>query len=428
MTQPTRARIYNILRIPEAQFKDLENRMNDVTGKKGVIVELEQDIQKAVDERLRMIGLEINASSEDVFGALEKQIINTDKKINEIFLNPHFDTEEGCRRVLNSTHELAGKGRGFFLKREKAEELLRENPPRNIMRDLGYTSVEDLIKRENLWTIFAALRFVEDMMWLNTVFFRPYEDLTPNDFEERGIAVHVLDKKWGEIGKKYVGHKLHNISHLKELGVIFIIPYEESKEGETLQVFSLLLHYFHEVNFYSDLFRYYAQTKDFSKDLISALRGDVGGLPMQDGGNVLWRIVQRYLAKDDANDARLFEAHVNPEALHWEKGEADIQKFGERFKSSGLDISFWNNMDFVGEYFFSTELEREVLISFDMIDNIISFVRKIGIDSKYLYHQQEALWNEIFMRYVGHENIEDMITRNFNRGYLKIPEDLTNKD
>ena len=57
------------------------------------------------------------------------------------------------------------------------------------------------------------------------------------------------------------------------------------------------------------------------------------------------------------------------------------------------------------------------------MDNIVSYVRKSDIDFKYLYHQQEALWNEIFIRYMGSEKMEKIVIENFSQGNIALSTD-----
>jgi len=129
---------------------------------------------------------------------------------------------------------------GFFLKKEKAEELFKNEPPRKILSYLGYQSVEEMLKNEDFDEVFAALRFVEDGEWLNKVFFKQYEGLTAQDFEEREIKLKALSEKWRPAAEKFVTKKYHNISHLKEFGVIFIIPVALNIPGEILRMISLI--------------------------------------------------------------------------------------------------------------------------------------------------------------------------------------------
>ena len=117
-----------------------------------------------------------------------------------------------------------GEEKGFFLKEDKLRDFIFLNPPKNIIKELGYKDAKELLEKENIYHIFAALRFAENERWLNEFFMRPYHDLIPDNFEEREIKIEILPKKWAEIGEKFVVKKLHNISHLKEAGMIFVVP------------------------------------------------------------------------------------------------------------------------------------------------------------------------------------------------------------
>ena len=150
---------------------------------------------------------------------------------------------------------------------------------------------------------------------------------------------------------------------------------------------------------------------------MSSLRGDVLDKRFEEKTlGKKWMIVQQYLAKHDENDWRLFEPHVNPEAIHWRKAEEDIGKLGKSF--GNVDLSFWADLDFVGDYF-PTESGIDVLVSFNLVDTAMSLVKKKEM-IKYLYHHQEALWNKIFAGFLGEEKMEEMIIQNFEKGFIEL--------
>ena len=57
------------------------------------------------------------------------------------------------------------------------------------------------------------------------------------------------------------------------------------------------------------------------------------------------------------------------------------------------------------------------LLSLNLIDNVMSLVKEREM-VKYLYHHQEALWNEIFSGYLGHQNMEKLLLNNFEKGFI----------
>jgi hypothetical protein len=186
--------------------------------------------------------------------------------------------------------------------------------------------------------------------------------------------------------------------------------------GTTLRDFSLSLHYFHEIKFYSDLVEKYMKEPDFANRFVALLRGDVIDIrPPENELGKTWLIIQRYLAKDDENDWRLFYPHINPEAIHWQKAENNVAKLSRKFN---LGFEFWEGLGPIGD-FFKDESGVEILVSFNLVDTVMSlFQGKQMI--KYLYHHQEALWNKIFTEFFGEEKMRELLRENFDHGFIKI--------
>lgn len=414
-------KIANILRTDKDGIQLLENRLSFATGKKNIIDKIIDENEEIIKNRLDFLGLERGVSSKEVYKALISKVESDNYKFFNALGSPNFKDSNDCKFILEKAQKIANKPKGFFLKKEKARELLIKEPPLKIIRLLGYQNINDLLRKEDIFEIFSALRFIEGNEWLNEVFFKHYESLTPSDFEEREITIKALDPRWALAAHSFVKKKYHNISHLKELGVIFMIPVILDISGELMRNFSLILHYFNEVSFYTDIIRKIADNeKDFSKNLISLLRGDVldERLPTSERGRYL--VIQRYLAKDDENDWRLFDPHINSETIHWTKAEEMLVKAGETFDHFGIDLAFWRNVDWVGDYF-KTEINIDVLVSFNLVDTAMSLVMEKEKELvKYLYHHQEALWNKIFIEYFGEEKVESIAKNNLLRGYFEL--------
>ncbi len=414
-------KIARILRVDRDVTRALEERLSAITGKSRVLDHIIQKNEEAMSDRLVRLGVRRDTSAREVYEALIHKMGADDHALAAFLDGPQAGTLAGCQLMINGIHKLAGTPRGFFIKLDKARELIQKEPPPTIMKLLGYANVNDLLDKEDLFDIWSALRFIEGSKWLNTTFFPHYRDLTPEDFEERDVEIRVLSDKWREAAEGFVKKKYHNISHLKELGVIFVIPVTLGIPGELLRNFNLLLHYVNEIPFYSGIFRRFARDPEtFVANISSLLRGDVldSRPPASNDGKFQWLVVQRYLSKDDENDWRLFAPHVNPEALHWERA---VRTFigGARFLDhNSLDFSFWHDLNWVGD-FFRTDTGIDALVSFNLVDTAMSLVQEKEL-VKYLYHHQEALWNKIFTEYMSEEEMERLIQENIVKGYFEV--------
>ncbi len=413
------AHIARILRTDKDAIKKIDSHLSVVTGKRGVIDKIVEQNSYNVRDRLQSLGVGRGSAAKDVYDALISKIESDDNHLYEAFGRPQCDSQEDCDRVIDIVKSIAKSNHGWFLKEEKAREFLSLEPPKRILSYFGYGSVDEMLAKENLYEVYSALRFIEDAKWMNEVFLKQYNSLTPDDFEERDVVVQALDTKWNDAAEQFVQKKWHNISHLKELGTVFVIPISLGISGELLRMIGLVLHYLYEVSFYSDMFRRSAEVPAmFAENLISLLRGDVIDRRIPEGDKTLWFVIQQYLAKNDENDWRLFVPHINPETYHWLRAEKALVSIGTELDGFSEDFLFWNDLDWVGEYF-RNETGNEVLVSFDLVDTVMSLVKEKEM-IKYLYHHQEALWNKIFTEYFGQDQLEHFMKEYLLQGYFEV--------
>ena len=409
--------IASILRCDKSDIVALEERLEKRTGRTDVLSKIAFLNEEKVGERLKKFGLPRNARAKQVFDALIKRVQDHDADLKRAIGGDESVTD--FKKIVEKANEIARVKNGFFIKKEKLTQFLYNEPPQKVMEFLGYDNPMNMVQKEDLFEIMSALIFIEGNEWLNERFFKQYETLTPNDFEERPIEIRVLSEKWGRYARDFVKKKWHNVSHLKEFGSIFVIPVSLDIPGETLRTFSLVFHYTHEISFYSDIIRSLPKDPEsFSRSIISLLRGDVLDKKFGLDEKIRFLVVQRYLAKDDENDWRLFVPRINPEALHWFRAEEDLARLGTTFGYSGRELHFWHDLDWVGGYF-PDDVGTEVLISFDLVDTVMSLVKQKEM-IKYLYHHQEALWNKIFIEYFSIEELELYAKKNLLRGYFEL--------
>lgn len=415
-------KIARVLRVDHEVILDLEARLQKTTGKKNVLKEIIEENDRLVRDRLDRLNLGKMAESKEVYDALTSKVEADDSRIYQSLGLANLCCQEYAKKISGFITKNRPPVKGFFLKLGKAKEFIINEPPKMVMRALGYSSVKEMLAKEDLLEVYSALRFLEDPDWLNNIFFKQYEKLTADDFEYREIQIRALNDKWADAAKKFVAKKYHNISHLKELGIIFIIPVFLGVSGESFRTILLVFHYLNEIKYYSDLFEDFSKKERFTDNMISLLRGDV--LSFRDfekisgGKENYFMIVQRYLGKLDENDQRLFLPHVNPEAFHWFAAEKEIPSLEKWLPNFQNSLDFWNKLGWVGE-FFKDESGVEVLVSFNIVDMTMSLAMEKEM-VKYLYHHQEALWNEIFFRYFGEDEIRKIVAGNILKSYFTI--------
>lgn len=423
MPDPTR-KLARLLRTQSGVLAMLEQKMNALTGQEGVLTDILRQHEITVDRTLAGLGVMRRDGPETIRAALSERLEYLDGHLYELLDRPNLGkADESCVSLCSMVKKVFTPPPGLFLKNDRIMMMLEKYPPHTLLEHFGYQNVSELIEKEGLGPVLASLRFTQTTEWMHEFFDISYSHLSADDFEERDIEIKVLPSKWLSVAEKFVQHKYHNVSHLKEFGIIFILPTKINAPGGTLKLFSLLLHYMHEVPFYAGLFRRHliGGNGNFPDNFKSLLRGDVPTDPLPDHGRLVWRIVQRYLAKDNADDFRLFEPHVNPEACHWWHAEDDMSRLSRILgrDHGSLDLGWWAGLDYVGEFFVDPETGREELVSFDLIDLIMSLANNNN-HLPFLYHHQEALWNKLFTEYMGRERMEELIEANILKGFIEL--------
>lgn len=401
-----------ILGVDIRMLEELNNKMSKSIGRSGVLEKLCRENQRTINFVLKKFDSQ-ETSAAHVKGVLRKIIYTHEGELLK-FLEI-IEGKNQFEKAVALARKIANVPKGFFLKKDCAVEILKKRKPENLLRYLNVSTVEEAISKYDISELFGALRFVESDEWMHQTFEEAYSHFTPADFEEREIEVNVLGPEWREVSKKFVAKKHHNVSHLKEFGVIFLNPISEDIPGKFLRDFALFLHYFHEISFYSKLFKKYTVQKDFAEKLKSLLRGDVPEIYKVSPGE--WLIVQKYLHKENPNDPRLYLPRVNPESIHWLRGERDLTLF--KSEEANLDLSLWHDLDWVGGVF---DHGDEEVVSFDLEDNAMSLVSFMeGKNESFNYHQRAAMWTKLFFAYVGgEENAEKLIIDNFDKGVVRF--------
>lgn len=375
-------------------------QLEKASGQKGVDTKLVGDIYEKAHEATKKLGLDHkDTTGPELYHALTALIQKHDEHLAKS-LGANYDSSVQTLLPLmkKAVDDTDIPKDCWVLKRSVAKDMLRNMPPPSIMKRLGYRSVDSMLKHENLAEIYGALRFAETPDWLKA-FNKTYENLHPTDFEKRQIEIVLMPHdRWGDIAEHFIEKKRHNVTHLKELGVILLLPVKAEKlPGITIWVMSLLFHYINEIRLYSSFFKLKQVQPDFGKVFVETLIADPDLGPVMAGQHVHWRVIQRYFGKlENEHHPEIFEPHVQPEDLHWRRAEEMLYKIDP-------ELEFWKDMDYVGLMY-----ENRPVV-FNMMDVAAAYCNNTPYEQRVIYHFRESLWNEIFMRYMGQKNLEEQV-------------------
>jgi hypothetical protein len=197
------------------------------------------------------------------------------------------------------------------------------------------------------------------------------------------------------------------------MGVIVVVPMKAARmKGITLKSLPLIFHYINEIRLYSSFFKLKQVEKGFGETVVETLIADPGNAVQMAGNYVHWRVIQRYFGKmKDENHPEAFQPHVHPEDLHWRRAEDMLIQLDP-------EMGFWHDMDYVAKMGGDGQP-----ITYNLMDVSLAYSNDEPYESRYVYHFRESLWNEVFMRYMGHKNLEDSILKQLDNDMI-APEKL----
>lgn len=408
----------DLLDAEEPIFTQAVRQLEEISGKTGADAKLIGDITAMAHDNLRTLGLNPAASTgEEVYYGLISRVEQDIKRLVRI-IGAEESRSEDVRYLVPFMVDAANRAnfnrRVFVLRRDRAKDLLRQMPPKQLMEKLGYDDIEKMFEHEDFDEIYTALRFSEGPEWL-TEYNELFKQVTPEDYEERDLRIVVMDhNKYVDLAAHFVQKKLHNVTHTKEMGIIVVVPMHTRKmRGLVLKTLPLLFHYMNEVKLYSTFFKLKSKKPNFGKTVVDTLIADPGMGSQMVGKNIHWRVVQRYLAKhkEDSDISKVaFEPHVQPEDLHWRRAE-------ELLFELDPELEFWKDRDYVALNYDGFP------VAFNLFDVSFAYSNKASYEDRYAYHFRESLWNEIFIRYMGFKNLANQVLEQLDNEQI-APEKL----
>lgn len=405
-----------LLGAAEPMFTQALRHLEHVTGNPSADVRLQAEILGKVQQKKRhLVPYADDATGKEIYAALLRKVHDHDiSLVRALGGSNAADAADVFERVIKAVPKLDDNQTCWALKYSVAKRLIKQSPPKKIMKALGYKSVDSMLKREHVAKLYAAMQLTETDEWLKT-FHAKYKSLTPQNFEKRKIdIVTVSGVKWQKFAELYTHNNRHTILAFRELGAIVAFPVPvKSMPGLAITLLTLLLRYCSELRMYSAYFKLHQMKSTFGKEVLEALFAEDLHVARLAGQPVRWRVLHRHYSRNGSHP-EVLEPHIQPEDLHWRHAGMVLAKLVP-------DMLFWHDTDFVGM------MSSGQPISFNLIDMAINYCNKIAFEDRVHSHMRDALWNEIMARYVGQEQFESAVLRqldeaHFETGSLKRPE------
>ena len=380
--------------------REMFARLERSCGDPGVDVRITSEIYGKLHMKMRALGLDPNDTTPR---ELYQSLLNL-TALHDTFLAKRLgivhtnNADEVSDAVIKLIDRLKIPKSAWAIKPMTIRRLLKATPPKTLMKLLSYRSLDSMLKRESPAMLLTIARHVEPSPW-QVKFVNSYRKLHPLDFESRPIEVELLqEKRWQSVAKLFSKSRLSNIVNCPESGSVAILPTQISPpSGLTLTYLLVILHDINEIRAFSTYCKFQHMRPDFGDILADHILGVKRQHIMLAGQMLPWIIIHRYYGSSDrVNHPEIFEPHVQPEDLSYRKAEEVLYRLEPA-------LHFWHDSEYVG-------LPRpEGPISLSLTDMAMNLVNSLPYAQRVYYHMQDALWNEVYVRYAGQSSLERQI-------------------
>ncbi|MGZ6005429.1 MAG: hypothetical protein ACXWLH_04735 [Candidatus Saccharimonadales bacterium] len=401
----------DILGAREPVFTQHINRLEQACGQPSIDLRLSSDISKLVRQKLKELGLDpADTTGKELYFSLQALVKKHDEYLaKSLGAKNASRTTEVINAVVAAVPKLKIPQTCWAIKHSTAKRLLSQSPPKHVMKQLRYRSVDSLLKRANIDEVFAAIYFAESPSWQER-FVAAYKKLEPSDFETRQISVIALDgKRWGDSATKFISQNHHNIIRVNEMGVVAILPMSvENMPGLAITLLPLIIYHLNKIRSISSYLKLNQVKPTFNSHFAKAVSGSLRNVASLQGRPLAWETIHKHFGRSSGRSApEVFAPHIQSEDLLWQQAEDVLYKLEPALK-------FWEGLDYVAAPL------AKLPVSLSLLDNAVSYCNQLEYGQQSVQFFREALRRELYMRYLEQQPIEDHVTSQFDEDNLEI--------
>jgi hypothetical protein len=380
-------------------------RVEAANGHPNHDIRFSTEVTQASRVKIQQLGLDpTDTTPEELYQTLQRRVAEDDARLHRTLRTraaTHVSAEaEVVSGIIHALQASPDSKRCYALKGSVLKTLIRKQPPKKAMKQLGYRSLPSFLKHESPVSILAAAWLTEGANWQHKLLDQ-YKKLKTSDFENRSIIMlQPESKKWRALAESVVAEKHHNLLSFKELGALVFLPLShDAPAGSTTVSLSLALHQLNEIRASSTFLKLCQVRPDFGAVVRTVVSDEAEFSSQLLDKPVSWNLVQRYYARlTHHHDEQVFEPHLQLDDMVWHPIEQTLSTIESSF-------GFWRNSAHLGV------LHGDKPVSFNVIDAALNYCNKLPFERRVVAHFQQSLWHELQLRYLQHDSVEQSVIK-----------------
>lgn len=361
-------------------------------------VRLTADMLQASKRKLLELGLDPHdTTGPELYAALKQRLQSDDVRLSAA-LREAADSDDIVASVAYALRAADIPRSSFALKASALKAIFKKQPPKHVMKQLGYRSLDSMLKHESVAALLAVAWLLEAPTWQKSLRDH-YKRLQATEFEVRDITISTPNtERWGKLADSLVQDQKHNVIALKELGAVVLLPLPaNAPESTTTATLILALHSMNEIRAASTYLKL-CQVKPNFGSVVQEVIADEPylGAEMLDQP-VSWQMLQRYFARfSGAFRSELFEPHIQAADLSWHSVEDVLEQLDP-------SLAFWRGTEHLGLVY------DHQPVSLNIVDVALAACNKLPYANRIVQYLQHSLRAELLLQYLQHERVEQTV-------------------
>lgn len=394
----------DILQNHEPHFRLQLRQLEQISGHQNTDIKLSVQVHQDTKDKIARLGLDQHdTSTSELYHVLQSRLSSDDERLERSLrtraathISAEADVMEGMLHALQSDARSIST---FAIKLTALKRTIKKTPPKRLQKQLGYRSLDAMIRNEPVAALIAAAEVVESNAWRRS-WLDSYKKLKTNDFESRPATILCPNaKRWEAITQQMITARAHTVLALPEVGTVILMPLpSERPRGMVVASVALALQELNTIRSASSYLRASQLQGDFAVRVRAVADGSVNLSTPSMQQAFSWQLVQQYFARTKATiNEDVFGPYAEVNDFQWSSVE-------RRLAELCPSMEFWQGTSFL------SFIHEGQTVSLNVIDAAINNCNQLAYELRTSMHAQQALWHELTLRYLDRESLESAVS------------------
>lgn len=362
----------------------LIEKLEGLSGYNSEDVRLLAEIKNQTAEKIASLGLDpADTTGEELYHALQAKLRNDAAQLAyDLDFNSRDGVGANAAKLVAYVSSLNGSHKILALRQSSLKTLLRQNPPKRLMKRMSFRSVESMLKRGNIDEIIAAADQIETNLWHKGMS-RSITKLSASDYEVRPIRFIALSSNnWSEQAARPV-------TTVPLTATVAVWPSQIFAKKEALYLSLTML----QASEILETDNFYLSQHQFKADF----------------GRAASELFLRDLQQFDLDEHKLFDwTHLRKLVDDYDHPLAKLAKLHPA-------LAWWQDAHYLA-------LIDDEPVSINLGDNLKSLLSGVDYKNRHRSHLAHRLKAELLARYGRHQTVRDYIASKFDDTFIETNE------